>query len=321
MRLIVKAKKLNKRNRIPHFFPDPNGITGVVSADTIFEGEEVLSVPNPALGKWYRDRDGHFYWGGGLGEIEEPVDDQDPEIAQPDNNLMDRFAITPRIKRKIEQVINAFETSSAEGNYAILVKFADHNDRETGQRIVQITYGRSQTTEFSHLKELVEDYIEQNGSFSNLLKPYLPRIGKKPSLATDETFCKALKDAGKTDPIMKLCQDALFDTKYYQPAHRWFYNNGFTMPLSLLVIYDSFIHSGGILGFLRKRFSATVPANGGNEKEWIEQYINTRHNWLANHSVELLRHTTYRTRCFKEQLAADNWDLSKSLKANGVTIA
>jgi chitosanase len=320
MRLIVKAKKLNIRKRIPIFFPDPDGITGVVAADTIFEGEEVLSVPNPALGKWYRDRDGYFYWGGGLGEIEEPVDDQDPEVSQPDNIALDRFEITPRIKKKIEQVINAFETSSAHGNYAVLVKLADHTDSATRQRIVQITYGRSQTTEFSHLKELVEDYIEQEGLYSSVLKSYLPRIGKKPSLATDEIFCKALKDAGKSDPVMKLCQDALFESKYYQPAHRWFANNGFTLPLSLLVIYDSFIHSGGILGFLRKRFSESVPANGGNEKEWIRQYVNTRHEWLANHSIELLRHTTYRTKCFKEQLAAENWDLSKKLKANGVSI-
>src|SRR5688572_8270568 len=162
-RLIVKAKKLNKRKVIPPFLPDAQNIVGVVNENFIFIGEEVLSVPNPALGKWYKDKDGHFFWGGALAVLEE-VNEHAPELAQPDNNELENILITPRVKRKIEQVINAFETGTAEGNYATLVKFADHTDPVTRTRIVQITYGRSQTTEFSHLKELVEEYIDKNGS-------------------------------------------------------------------------------------------------------------------------------------------------------------
>ncbi len=65
-RLIVSVAKLNKRNGIPSNLPDPNGITGVVNKGFIFEGEEVAVTPNPTLGKWYKDRDDSFYWGGGL---------------------------------------------------------------------------------------------------------------------------------------------------------------------------------------------------------------------------------------------------------------
>ncbi len=73
LQLIVKAKRLNKRKVIPAFLPDPNNIVGVVNENFVFEGDEVgeLDLPNKALGKWYKDRDGHFYWGGGLGEKEE----------------------------------------------------------------------------------------------------------------------------------------------------------------------------------------------------------------------------------------------------------
>jgi len=69
--LIVKAKKLNKRRVIPTFLPDPNNIEGVVNENFVFEGEEVIAadLPNPDLGKWYKDRDGHFYWGGALNEV------------------------------------------------------------------------------------------------------------------------------------------------------------------------------------------------------------------------------------------------------------
>ena len=320
-KLIVKAKKLNKRQWVPNYLPDPMGIIGVVKEDFTFQGEEVMIVPNPALGKWYRDRDNKYYWGGGLLVVEEITVENDPNVNEPDNNILEQGAtITPVTKRKIEHVINAFETGSAEGNYATLVKLKDYNDPETHTLMKQITYGRSQTTEFGHLKALVQDYVDHHGLQANALKPYLNKIGKKPSLWEDDTFCNALKGAGKNDPIMKSCQDGLFEAKYYQPAFSWFTKHGFTMPLSMLVIYDSYIHSGSIRSFLRNKFATVVPASGGSETEWITNYIDARHNWLAHQTNHLLRNTVYRTDCFKKQLELLNWDLSQTINAHGVKI-
>ena len=90
--------------------------------------------------------------------------------------------------------------------------------------------------------------------------------------------------------------------------------------LSMLIIYDSWIHSGGILAFLRKRFNEVVPASRGDEKKWMTAYINARHSWLANHSDALLRKTVYRTKCLTEQVQNDNWGLEKQVNANGVII-
>lgn len=316
-RLIVKVKKLNKRKWIPVALPDAIGIIGTVNEGFTFLGEEISILPNPSLGKWYKDQDQKFYWGGGLNVLED-IPDEEEETG--DNELEIGATITPVRKRKIEQVINAFETGTAEGKYGALVKLKDYKDPATGELIVQVTYGRSQTTEFGHLKALVEDYVDQQGIFANELKPYLSKIGKKPSLATDDIFCNALKSAGKNDPLMKSCQDHLFEAKYYQPAFSWFSQHRFTLPLSMLVIYDSYIHSGSILRFLRRRFTTATPVNGGDEKEWITNYVNTRHQWLANHSNPLLRNTIYRTNCFKEQVAHANWNLSQAIRANGVTI-
>jgi len=317
---IVKAKKLNIRKFVPAFLPEETSIIGIAKEHFIFEGEEVMIVPNPALGKWYRDRDNNFYWGGALAIMEDNIDEDAPELAIPDNSLLETISITPSRKRKIEQVINVFETGSAEGNYSILARHKDFSDPETKTRIVQVTFGRSQTTEFGHLKALLQDYVDSKGTHADQLKPFLSRIGKKPSLATDDTFCNSLKSSGKNDPIMRACQDELFDAKYYQPAHAWFSSNGFKLPLSLLVIYDSTIHSGSMLPFLRKKFSTVIPANGGNEKEWIANYVNARHHWLAHHSDALLRKTVYRTECFKEQIQLNNWDLSQTVNAHGVKI-
>ena len=68
MQLKVTVPLLNKRNLIPRSLPDAANIAGVVKEGFTFDGEEVdiSQLPNPAMGKWYKDRDGHFYWGGGV---------------------------------------------------------------------------------------------------------------------------------------------------------------------------------------------------------------------------------------------------------------
>ena len=322
--LKVTVNKLNTRKQIPSALPNKTGITGTVAKGYTFEGEEVKEVPNPALGTWYKDSKNIFYWGGGL-EVTEASTTAEEEAASagPDNTLLEHtvIAVTPVIKRRIEQVINVFETGSATGNYATLVKLKDYRDPVTKALLVQITFGRSQTTEFGYLKTLVADYVADKGVYAPELSPYVGRIGKQPSLATDETFCNALKLAGKNDPIMKTCQDHLFEVKYYQPAYQWFTANGFRLPLSMLVIYDSMIHSGSILPFLRKKFPTVVPASGGNEKQWITNYVQARHNWLENSSNKLLRNTVYRTNFFMEQIKAGNWELSGPLDVRGIDIS
>ncbi|MBE9586595.1 chitosanase [Mucilaginibacter sp. JRF] len=229
--------------------------------------------------------------------------------------------ITEEIKEKIERIVNVFETGATEGKYGALVKLKDYNDPETKTRIVQITFGRSQTTEFGNLKALIGKYIAAGGAHAATLSPYANRIGKKPSLSTDKLFCDTLQLAGRTDPVMRKCQDDFFDSFYYLPAIGWFKQMGFTLPLSLLVIYDSHIHSGSILGFLRERFAESPPVKGGDEKTWIAQYVRARHHWLETHSNQILRNTVYRTQCFKDQIKANNWDLEQPVKAHGVTVA
>lgn len=65
LQIKVTAKKLNKRSAIPKQLPDPSTVVGTVLQNYTFEGIEV-KVTDPSLGTWYKDRDGYFYWGGGL---------------------------------------------------------------------------------------------------------------------------------------------------------------------------------------------------------------------------------------------------------------
>lgn len=230
------------------------------------------------------------------------------------------MAITASQKQKILQVINVFETGSINGNYAGIALLQDGPAGADGKPIKQITYGRSQTTEFGNLKMLLQQYIAAGGQFASQLSPYLGKMGKQPSLCTDTKLLQLLKDAGKTDAVMKSTQDGFFDQLYYQPAYNWFIGMKFTLPLSLLVIYDSYIQSGSVPAKIREQFPASTPKNGGDEQTWVKQYVNARHHWLANSSKAVVRGTIYRTQCFKNAISKNNWDLLLPVNANGTAV-
>lgn len=223
--------------------------------------------------------------------------------------------LTPEQKRLIVRILNVFETGRPDGDYAAIAIFHDgpHDIR-------QITYGRSQTTEYGNLRELIRDYIAAGGMFAAGLAAFADDIGSVP-LTDNGEFRRLLREAGRQDPVMRQVQDTFFDRRYFLPAMRWAANNGFVQPLSALVIYDSFIHSGSILWLLRSRFPESPPAEGGDERTWTAQYVNARHDWLATHHRAAVRNTTYRTACFRGEIARGNWDLAQvPVSANGVDV-
>lgn len=223
--------------------------------------------------------------------------------------------LTDQQRRVCEQVINVFETGTIAGKYGSISIYNDGPNR-----IRQVTYGRSQTTEYGNLRELVAMYASAGGRYSEQLRPYVEKIGRT-ALVDDQTFKNLLKSAGNEDPVMRDCQDVFFDRRYFQPALRWAVENGFHYALSVLVIYDSFIHSGSILGFLRERFTERPPAQGGNEKIWISEYVQARHAWLSTHTNPPVRASAYRTRDLLREIDSGNWDLSAlPFKANGTPV-
>lgn len=223
--------------------------------------------------------------------------------------------LTPMQRLLCERVLNVFETGTPNGRYGAISIFAD------GPNLIrQVTYGRSQTTEYGKLGNLVQRYVAAGGAFSEALRSYVPLIGNT-ALVDDARFKDLLRWAGNEDPVMQRVQDVFFDERYFQPALDWAAANGFVEALSMLVIYDSFIHSGSILGLLRARFPEVPPARGGNEKIWITQYMAARHGWLSNHERADLRASAYRTRDLTREIGRGNWDLSKlPIIANGTPV-
>src|ERR1041385_5020598 len=64
MLLTVTAKKLNKRKIPVSDLSDKTGIMQTVKKGFTFEGEAIIFGDV----KWYRDKEGFYYWGGGITE-------------------------------------------------------------------------------------------------------------------------------------------------------------------------------------------------------------------------------------------------------------
>ena len=197
--------------------------------------------------------------------------------------------LTAAQRSLLERFVNVCETGTPEGRYGAISIYADGP-----HRIRQITYGRSQTTEYGNLRRLVRMYVAAGGLCSAALAPYADRVGSV-ALTDDQNFRALLQQAGRRDPVMRTIQDRFFDETYFQPAMTWAGDNGFTLPLSALVIYDSFVHSGGILWLLRQRFAENPPLLGGDERAWVGAYVRVRDDWLRHHANAILNKTVYRT--------------------------
>lgn len=221
---------------------------------------------------------------------------------------------TLQVIKKMNQIINAFECSYPPGRYDQVTVNNDGPNKS-----LMISYGRCQVTEQSNLRELLTSYVnEPNAIYAKELKLYIKQIGIQ-SLATDVKFKSLLRKAGN-DIVMTLCQDQLFEERYFEPAMRFFAGHKFTLNLSMLVIFDSYIHSGSIRPDIRAMFPERTPADGGDEKQWIRQYLLSRKEWLSTRSNPLVKASVYRVKDLMAMDADGNWDLSKSVIAHKCTI-
>lgn len=240
-------------------------------------------------------------------------------VQLPNSSFIDLYpddAIDERVHRICAEVISVFETGLKQGNYSAISIYRDGPGNAR-----QITYGKFQTTESGNLAQLLKNYLAKapETEAARMIENRLPKVGKKPYLVNDTDFIQSLKQAGR-EPEMQTAQDFFFDDVYWNPAYKWFHENEFSLPLSMLVIFDSFIHSGSILSTIRNKFSELPPAKGGDEKEWITQYVRARKNWLANHSRTILHGTVYRMNTMIDAMNKNNWNLDLPLNANGTIV-
>lgn len=216
-------------------------------------------------------------------------------------------------KNLIKSILLAFEQSSTTIKYH---KIYEYDDGPNDIKQITLSFG---ITEYGNLRDFIKSYINSGGINAEFFKAYVDRIGRV-SLISDQQFKQKLIESAK-DPIMKKCQDDAFDQMYITPAYKWASDKMFILPLSRLVISDSYLHSGSILKFLRNKFPERVPSEGGDEKTWIAQYCQQRSEWLKYNVNPILRNTTYRMNFMFSRISDDDWNLTKPpYDANGVQV-
>ena len=239
---------------------------------------------------------------------------------------MSKITLTDKQEDLLSRWLSAVETGNPDGDYGNVSVL---DDNPNGGK--QLTYGFHQTTEAGgNLKSLMRQYLARSEKTVSTAEESLIRgfiNSNQYQHVADMKFRNLLKRLG-ADPAMLKAQKEFFLEHYMKPAVAWAETSGFTTALSMLVIYDSFIHSGGILWFLRRRFSASPPANpGGNEKAWIRSYTDARHQWLKywgnglDRKSKLLRTSSYRTKALNFEIARGNWDLDQTpMMVNGIKV-
>ena len=215
------------------------------------------------------------------------------------------------VKSTIIEILNCFEndSSSPKTEYDKIYIYHDGTDNKGQQKKKQVTLGRGYTSMGGTLWDVFRAYQTLGGDAKKLLS-FLPQRYDE-SLASNKDFLSLIIKTAQTDEKLRTAEDQIYDKLYWDVGYNWYTINGFSLPLSLAVIQDTFLQSGSMLSFLTKRFTEKTPAHGGDEKAWIEAYVSTRQKWLANHSNSVLRGTVYRTNFFTKQIENNNWNLDK----------
>lgn len=223
--------------------------------------------------------------------------------------------MTPEFLRLASRMLNAFENDSAspETDYASIYLYHDG----PGQR-QQVTLGRGFTQFGGSLGMVLRRYITKGGQYSVNFQNALDTKFQSTALALDAGFLGLLR-ASATDPTMRDAQDEIFNEVYISPALLWASDRGFVLPLSNALIIDSYLHSGGMLDFLMKRFPEKKPVAGGDERAWDQAYVRVRRAWLASKGKPL-SNTLYRMDFFLAQFTRDNWNFDPPMVANGSSI-
>ena len=230
---------------------------------------------------------------------------------------------TPAQKRVIDNVLSLFET----GHISVPASYATCTILKDG---AGISYGKHQCTDRAGSLDLVvQRYIQKKGQYAEELSGFLPYLAQNRSClegaggeytAETQRLVDVLKAAG-LDPVMQAAQDEVFDEVYFTPALAHAANAGVTKALSLLVIYDTCVHSGpGGVTTIRNLFPEKSPAGGGNEEAWVRAYINARRAWLAGSANSLVQKTVYRMDALLALVNSGNWDLATPLRVQGVLI-
>lgn len=215
-------------------------------------------------------------------------------------------------KIKALAIVGVFETSRPFGDPSAVAVLDDG---------AGISYGISQFTHRSgSLYRVVESYLATYAAAGReVLDARLPLLRDTSqrvvdACSRDAALKVALRLAAST-PEMLIAQIEVMERLYLRPALAECARLGFSLPLSLAVVYDSITH--GSWPRLRDAQGRSGVGPKG-ERAWITRYVARRDAWLG--SIPRLAKTRYRTRFFLDQIAASNWRLDLPIRVHGLSL-
>jgi chitosanase len=186
-------------------------------------------------------------------------------------------------------------------------------------RRLQVTLG-IQFDEAGDLPKLLKSYCAQNGQFAAQISPYLSKLNTGNDTATvlsqSQRFRDLLRNAG-ADPVMQRLQKEMFKATSWDPALGWAKARRFSLPLSFLIVADSFLQSDQMLSRLIQRVRVPLPVTSqADEKNWVTGYTKIRNAWLKAAGGAMAA-SSYRTECYLRLIARGDWDLTSDVVMNG----
>lgn len=194
-----------------------------------------------------------------------------------------RAALSPDQKRRADMLISVFENSTTTLQYAYIEDLHDGRGYTAGRAGFCSGCGDMLT--------VVQRYTKLEKE--NPLAKYLPRLRELADSASDSTsgldgFTAAWALAAQ-DPVFCKVQNEVSDSLYCLPALKYAASLGLKKDLSKVALYEAAIQHG--LGggpdsledmAQRASQSALKPADGGDEKAWLKQFLIVRRATLAH---------------------------------------
>jgi chitosanase len=221
------------------------------------------------------------------------------------------MSLTATQIRTIQAIVNVFETGHVLGDYGQVTIIAG----DTGH----LTFGRAQTTLGSgNLHLLLKRYCSNTGArFGRRLGVVLPRMELRDTMLDQDFKLHNVLRATADDSVMRDTQDEFFDEAYFRPAMKTADRDRITEPLGRAVVYDSFVH--GSWRLIRDRVTGTPESRG--ERVWVQEYVETRRQWLATHPRADLRSTVYRMDALGRLIELTLWGLELPLVVRSAEIS
>jgi chitosanase len=194
-------------------------------------------------------------------------------------------------RRRADEIISVFENNTTKIQY----DYAENIEDGRG-----VTAGRvGFTTETGDMLELIKRYT--NSVADNRLKKYIDILEKNSTIDSNQTINDIISDwkyEANNSTLFIDIQDKFADEMYYYPAMKRAYDLNLTLPVSLLVFYDTNVQHGMDHEYIDGEFIAGLndiikdTEQKSSEIEWIDEFLGNR-KYVLEHTSGW-KDTTYR---------------------------